>query len=303
MTKTRIVEQLPVIAGQPYTPKRNVRPWSEEVECENPADCQEHCYCSNGPTARHKYADHPRPHKHTLMHSSPKNGSGWLERKSSGEVVYHAPWIKTYRPFKMPELKSRIETPEKTLARLRKECTTPEADIRHIGRHTESGYVMTATNGHWALLEHGIGSADKKPITSTCLDITKDHHVSVIASPEFYLLVKRASLMAGPSQLVTLFGDQDTQLITAYSDRLMMYSISEHGDFLETLPAVITQSFRVALAWHYLEMPLGTWPISMWVKDENSPVVFTTGKSWRFVLMPMDGGITRDELGKKLAEE
>ncbi len=118
-----VINQLPVVVGKPYKPRQSrVNERWEEVE----------------------------PYR--------RNGTGWLERKASGEIVYHTPWLKTIKPFEMKPLKARVETSAKALVRLKKELVTANEHKRYMtdDKHA-NGFKMTATNGHWALMERADG--------------------------------------------------------------------------------------------------------------------------------------------------
>jgi hypothetical protein len=257
--------QLPPIEGQPYTPKRNIKPHAIDVPCTNP---EESCG--------------PEPHTHRQWigkdNDRIRNGSGWLERKASGEIVYHTPWLTKHAPFKLQNPKPRVETPAKTLARLKKECVTPIELKKYIGIGDGDEYVMTQTNGHWALLEPG----QQKKETKEFLSITGNHWLTALDDPELYCAVQRAKTMIDERKpFVDLFND---------SKELTLHSSSDAGDFTESVQSSLGLTWRLTLDLQYLTMPLGSWPMLIWVEDGNSesPVIFEPVDGlWRFVLMPV----------------
>ena len=298
--------QLPLIKGKPYTPKRTIKPWFEEYECTgifepaqyttNARDCTRNCtricFCKNQPSAQHTYTHGTcETHTHSKRIEPPRNGSGWLERKASGEIVYHTPWLKKSKPFRetwksIAEPKARIETPAKALSRMRKECVTPD-DVKARGvldKVTPQGYFIAATNGHWALMERW----NSKGKEYGCLDIAEKAHNTTVESSEFYNALQRAAVMANDrSRMVVLIAENDS--ITLYS------ADSDYGAFVETIPAKVSKPWRAAVDWTYLEMALGVWPLTFWIKDEESALVLEPwSKEYRFVLMPMHSELNRD---------
>ena len=252
--------QLPLIVGQPFIPQRNIKPWFVDLACTG-----EGCARSE-------------PHTHWKeVEPNVKNGSGWLERKASGEVIYHTPWTKRHKPFKMVNPKARVETSAKALERLKKEFLSDPNHARHLGRSDGKGYVMTATIGHWALMEPGEGKGDLMPFLAP----SEGHGSTWIEDPEFHNAVKRASIMA----------DKRTNAIRLLAENGVITLSStdpDVGDFSETLPASVSKAWQASFNVKYLEPILGAWPLTIWAKDEESPMMFEPSNgSWRFVLMSM----------------
>ena len=253
---------------------------------------------------------------HSKRSEPPRNGSGWLERKANGELVYHTPWLKKSKPFRetksIAEPKARIETPTKALARMRKECVTPEYCLKRVGKTCPDGFQLTATNGHWALLEPtGKGTVAKPDMAN--IGNLKGYHASFIDSPEFFLALNRAKVMASDtSRTVHLIGEKG--MIHLYSSHSLGLVFSGHacllvgipsgsgepkghrgnndaGDFQQSVKAVVTKPWKAAMDYTYLETALGVWPLTVWVKDDESAesaVIFEpASREWRFVVMPM----------------
>ena len=268
--------QLPVITGKPFTPKRNPREYWTFQKCHK-TDCTD------------TTPDHFHEELSSSKTDSLTNGSGWLERKASGELVYHTPWTRKPAPFRPQALKPRIETALKTLARLKKECVTPGCYETHIGKTCADGFVMTATNGHWAILEQAF--AEGKP--DDWLGNTKGYHAAFLDNAELDLALKRAVMMADEkSRTVYMIGEMDTK---TGKGKVWLHSMCSSpvrgevsGDFTEPVPATVTKPFTAAVDWTYLEVVLGCWPLTLWVKDDKSQLIFEpAGREWRFVVMPM----------------
>ena len=252
--------QLPLIVGQPFIPRRNIKPWFADLACTG-----EGCARSE-------------PHTHwKQVKPDVENGSGWLERKASGEVVYHTPWTKLHKPFKMVNPKARVETSVKALERLKKEFLSDPGHAQYLGRSDGKGYVMTATTGDWALMELGEGKGDLIPFLAP----SEGHGSTWIGDPEFHNAVKRASIMA----------DERTNAIHLLAENGVITLSStdpDVGNFSETLPASVSKSWQASFNVDYLEPVLGVWPLRVWVKDGESPVMFEPADgSWRFVIMPL----------------
>lgn len=296
-------KQLPVIVGKPYKPARNIKPYQVEVTCAKGEACKETCWCTDSREfgkCKHTHGDHARldgtihTHKRTII--APGNGSGWLERKASGEIIYHAPWLKSPTPFaqsiaaKQLNPKPRLETSAKALIRLRKDCLG-HTDVRYTGRAASGGYKIAATNGHWALLEPGAGT---EPATHYIGNL-KGYHPVQLHDPELFNALERASL-ASPER------SKSVTLMMLDADHVAVYAQDpDFGEFMETVGCKSEHAWAFNVDWTYLEMPLGCWPLTLWFKDHNSAVVFEPAdQAWRFVLMPMRGG---PELVKKRVRE
>lgn len=255
--------KLPTILGKPYKPPKTIQPYDMDVTCDKD-DCK---------------SPLPKPHTHTKRINPGPDGTGRLERKASGEIVYHAPWTKKPKPFAMVDLKPRIETPSKALARLKKECVTTIDAARGLNMCSSDGYVTTATNGHWALMEPGVGAGS---VNDKALGIHKKAHLTVIESPEFYLALQRAKTMVEErTNMVRLTGIQGHG-VTLHS------SVADAGDFAEDVQAVVTKSFEIGFNLDYLNMAVGSWPLHIWIRDTESAVTFEPAtRDWRLVVMPM----------------
>jgi hypothetical protein len=292
------------IVGKPFMPKRNIKPWTEERDCTD-SECKAPCFCTDMPRG-HFQRDHTdRVHSHNVTVEPSRNGSGWLERKADGELVYHTPWTAKPKPFSLPPYQARIETTGKALERMRKECTAAAlkeakaAQESQAGKACPDGFRIVATNGHWALLEKGEGTG--KPLD--WLGSLKGCSMAVIETPEFWHAVQRARVMA----------DERSQMAQIRADLLghmWLYSSNsdsdfDAGDFVERIPTIqCDREWQVGLNCKYLEIPLGSWPITVWVKDSESQVVFEAkNRSWRFVIMPMRGGFEGLEKAVKEYQE
>lgn len=213
-----------------------------------------------------------------------------LERKTSGEIVYHTPWTKPHIPFRLTtagrslQPKPRIETSSKSFERMKRDCTKVMDEERckqMTGRDCGDGYRMVATNGHWALIERGKGTGVLMPISKGDKHTTK----VILSDPEFYCALNRAEVMADErSRTVTLLGK---------GERAWLYSShSDMGDFMEHVPATTNKPWGVCLNLDYLRMTLGCWPLTMWFRDEENAVVFEPSDgAWRFVVMPFRGAV------------
>lgn len=256
-----IKNRLPIVTGQPRKIKGAVK--------YNAPDSTWNCN-------RSECKDGPGAHTH---HQTVNNGSGWLERKASGEIVYHTPWLRKFKPFELKPLKTRQETSQAALVRMRKECVSSVEWERQLEMHMGAqGFVMTATDGHWALLEPGDVKTHKD-----FLGVTPKHKRHVLHDPEFYLALARAAVMANErSKTVQFVADAVRQEIVLYAED------SDVGDMTETVPAQLSTNWRIALNHEYLVMVLGSWPLTMYVRDEDSLIVFEAhDRSWRFVIMPI----------------
>ncbi len=210
-------------------------------------------------------------------------GSGWLERKANGEIIYHTPWIVKRKPFTMPALKPRVESAGKVLERLKKDIEKSISKLdtldmekcrQRAGQAAAEGWRIVVTDGHRALLEPADAGQGAYPAGSTT-----DYSYAVIENMEFHLTVKRALVMAGKYNAVQL---------ACQSGVLAVSSSDEEGGFDETMDIMATGDWHIALNGTYLEPVLGVWPLSMWVKDSKSAVVFEPDDStWRYVVMPL----------------
>lgn len=298
VTVSAVTTQLPVVVGKPYKP-RNVPPGDRidnQYTCKNPEckDAKPHATKEDG----------------THTHWQPtQNGSGRLERKADGEIVYHAPWLRPHVPFRLsaagknPQPKPRVETAEKALVRMRKAAGALVDEDRlkaMTGKGCGPGWVIAATNGHFALLEPG---EVKDSAQYAWLSDVSKHHKVVLCDNELGCALDRAAIMSNErSRAVVLFAE-------AGADKGYIYAAdSDAGEMIEScgvgLSAELTKGFRVGLDWKYLEMVLGVWPLAMWWKGDESAVVFeAAGKdgkaAWRMVVMPM----RVDKDGFKAAEK
>jgi hypothetical protein len=290
--------QLPLIVGKPFVPKKVIKAYERldrEYKCKDvgcaKAECREARATGQVPSGMPSMVTHTQQ----VGDKHGGHGSGWLERKANGEIVYHTPWTKKHVPFrdtreaKNLTPKPRIETSEKALVRLRKECTKKMVEprcISTVGRDCGDGYVLVATNGHWALLEPKAQNTGLIGIGTSSMfgDVSKSIP-NKLYDPELYCAVERAAVMADErSKTVNVCGLVDT--IALYS------SDSAVGDFVETVDCQVTAAFSFACDHDYLLMVLGCWPLTMYYRDEESAVVFEPlDKSWRFVLMPMRMGV------------
>jgi hypothetical protein len=232
-------------------------------------------------------------------------GSGWLERKANGALVYHAPWLRKPAPFTMTEPKARVETEARALVRLKKECLTPDdlggRGTRGLGKFHAQGYVMTSTNGHWALLEYRDMGTLPKSDEQAYLRISKDHKPVKLDNPELHNAIKRAKTMMDTRSRAIGLVSLSIGLVGVHS------SDSDAGEFTETVEEKIkgnltSKLWGVTLDYNYLEPVLGCWPLTLWIKDDESALILEpVGKSWRMVIMPLRG-TPAPEMRKRFAE-
>ena len=136
MKETVSYEQLPLVKGSPKVMKHTNRvSYSNKLECKHVPQCT----TGNGVCSYLGQA-----------------GAGKLERKASGELVYHTPWLRKPARFAMVEPKARVEDSTKALKRLRAEfqqANDSPSCVRAVSeRYHAQGYELEATNGHWALM-------------------------------------------------------------------------------------------------------------------------------------------------------
>ena len=252
---------LPIVKDKPFTPSRRVSS-VYVAPCRKPSR-----NCPEG--------------NHTHNFGSP-NGSGWLERKASGYLVYHTPWTAKYRLYKPPsEPKPRIETADETLTRLRK----VKADARYAedaGTAATDGMKVESTNGHWALCVPGDGNG-KSCVFSEALK--GSYQTCVIIDPEFHLILKRASITAGEFDQVSLqYADGELTVTSAESTPIGTggYVLAS---FEETTSCLDPGEWKVVLDWRYLEPVFGSWPIRIKIKDDGTLVILEPlTQEWQFVL-------------------
>lgn len=288
-----------VITGSPYKPPRNLKPYQLEVECTDGDACKISCWCNTAQygQARHSMGDHVRldgtAHKHTQTVQPASNSSGYLERKTSGEIIYHAPWTKAHVPFRETSAgrnltnKPRIETSIKAFERMRKECTAQvtaskeERCTRMVGQSACMGYRIVATNGHWALIEPGQG---KNEHASPYIGEIKGHKASTLQDAELWNVLQCAEIMSDERSRTVALMMLEPNTVTVYAAN------SDVGEYIGTASGKTDTVWACSFDWKYLELVLGCWPLTVWVKDEESAAVFEPAdKSWRFVLMPMRG--------------
>lgn len=259
---------LPTITGHPKTQHHSVKGYStRQLPCINPT-CTENT----------------EPHSHDYLGGQ---GSGYLERKANGDIVYHTPWLTAAKrkPFSMPPLKARVDKDsskafERIQGRVEKTAGTQSYTKGQPakGRTCTKGWELVTTDGERALIIPGDGTGE--PMAS--IGDIKGYQRTTIADPEFQLAVKRAAVMAHPRT--------NTVMLTCKAGTLTLESQDpDCGSFDETLSVVGKSSaWRVALNVDFIEPLLGTWPLTVWVKDKDSAVVFEPqDKSWRYVVMPM----------------
>lgn len=255
---------LETIVGKPYTPKRNLKHGVPVMEvCES----------------KYEGCVNQGEHSHETQTNPPVNGTGWLERKASGDIVYHTPWMKAHKSFTMKPLKARTEASAKSFDRMKKECAEQTKDNKHAamtGRPCADGYKLVNTNGHWALLERGEGVGQPMAFIGDL----KGYRATFLDNPEFYLAIQRAAIAAALNQ-VQIRASAERQEITITSK-------SEGCEFDETLRATVTTNWTLAINCEYLTTALGSWPLTLWVKDTDSAVVLEpASREWRFVIMLM----------------
>ena len=305
--------QLDKIVGQPKTMKHPTAnsTWRSEyrLPCKRPG-----CI-----TDDHNVETAENNHSHSHL-SSP--GSGKLERKANGDLVYHAPWQTAYaktltrrtRTFKSPELKARVDkTSAAAIERIAADITTD--DVRATGQNGRAacaGYEVRATDGHRALLIPGPGrsSKDEQPLAwlgslerpkRTFSEFEQDKEsacyglAAVIDDKEFHLALQRAMVMLDGrkdrNHTVELFGRRPTGTLTVHSAN------SDIGTFDGDVQVTLTESLWFAADLYYLEVVCGQWPLHVWFKDDESAIVFEPAdKSWRYVLMPIRGKATDEQL-------
>jgi DNA polymerase III sliding clamp (beta) subunit (PCNA family) len=243
----------------------------------------------------HEYRDCLREHGiEDDSYSAPKRGSGYLERKSSGELVYHTPWLKKPAPFKLAAVKANQETPEKAFARLLKAFKTDDTSkhcMSVIGADCGDGFKIAATNGHWAICEKGQGSSSTHSVASA-----KDHKRVLLTNSELHNAVKRAETAADKrSHYVGLVGLETG--IGVYA------STSDEVEFTEIVDGPAGSDWHFGVNVEYLEPVLGVWPMALYVhkKEPDSYAIMlepADNPQWRFVLMPYRGDSLKDAQAK-----
>jgi hypothetical protein len=286
--------ETPARRSGPYKMKHPTKEWKSKLPCcaSDPELCQHKDDHQKGIT-NHEYLGRP--------------GSGSLEQKADGTLIYHTPWVTAAkpRPFKMDQLKPRNEKPAKVFARLKAEIekTAVAAGCdsqRHIGHEYCRGWVIVATDGHRALLEKKTASncTEEKPYASM-----KDYKVTMVSDPELQLTIKRALVAAPTSNLVMLecgefglvvkSGTINENRIGAINEKDMRGAHKDGTDFvmfderLET--GIYGDGFaEFGINGKYLESALGCWPVCISTKDPESAIAIEPESAdWRLIVMPM----------------
>ncbi len=222
-----------------------------------------------------------------------------LRIKPDGTVSYHNPNCMKYaapgsKPFKLPALKPREETPADTFERLkvaidkRMAKDTYKNVSRYVGRTVWDGWRIASTDGHMALIERGEGTGPAFPV----IDISQTHIVASFDNPEFHLAVKRALVMCDErSDKVRLISAPGSVTITSADPQM--------GTFDESLQVNSGEFWHVAIDGKYLECALGSWPMAFWYRDVDSPVMLEPfDSSWRLVIMPIKDDWAGVEFGE-----
>lgn len=270
-----------LIINQPYKPPRRLKPYQIQVECTD-IECRS--------------PERGKPHNHIKTITPSDGGSGRLERKANGEIIYHTPWTKPHVRFKDSVAgkcltpKPRIETSTKAFERMKKECTAQVTENRTkalTGQDACKGYRIVATNGYWALIEQGKGNGGKYD----WLGNIDKYKASTLADPELWNILQCASIMSDERSCMVHVMSLAANTVTVYANH------SDIGEYIGTANGAngrTETTLAFTANWKYLEIVLGTWPLTVWFKDEESAVVFEPyDKSWRFVLMPMPGDLKR----------
>lgn len=232
------------------------------------------------------------------LHDAGKKLPSGLSINAKGEVTYrNSAFVNPDRkPFKMAALKPRIDKPGDTVKRLE------EHIYKQIGRYEEkeagrfhamrnqpacAGFTFVATDGHRALLQpdpESLGGAHSVG------KITSGYQPIVINDADFHLALKRALVMTGDNL-------KDAVYFTVFLNTLTLASRdADCGDFQEDMPVTADFVARFCLNGKYLEPALGEWPLTIWVKDEESSLIIVPpGDDWRYVVMPTRGGWSKED--------
>lgn len=261
-----------------------------------PRKCRDHERVDLEYTCRDGSCEDAVKGAHTHKQSAGPDGSGWLERKASGEIVYHTPWTRTPKKFSESvsarALKPRIETPANALIRMRKACARSGMEIPgHAGRRIGKGWRVASMNGHWALIEPGIGKEPHMDWMST--DKPGSEYIACKwSNPELWLAIQRAAVMSGASQAVRLVGDEG-EVRVYLRDRVDYY---DQGEFMEVVNMPGNRArWDIMLDWKYLDIALGCWPVTFKWKDDESMIELSTD-AWKFLIMPMRDGVSADQI-------
>lgn len=214
-----------------------------------------------------------------------------LTKNSNGTISY----VSTHQiaPVRhSPEPKARKDKPGKTLERIK--ASIDKAASRHdnpdrckglVGRPAAIGFQVHATDGHRALLVPGFGDG---PAWANVGD-TKGYRLAIVDNPEFHLALKRALVMTDNTPLVRLICKDGILTVKSQCD---------DGTFDETIHLIATSDWRIALNGTFLEIALGSWPLHVWVNNQNEPLIIEpSDRSWRYVGIPV-AVVPRQSQGK-----
>jgi hypothetical protein len=234
-----------------------------------------------------------------------KTSSGsFLRIQRDGTVTYSNPNCLKYaapgsKPFKMPALKPRIETPgatgfSKAFERIKdsiqkRMLKNARANFgRYNGTPCLDGWEIVSTDGKTALLKPGAGVGTRTPILDIWAGAARK--VGLLDNPEFHLALKRAALMVDErAPRVRLIGNPGELRITSeHGEPVRQTAGNDAGDFEETLPVTSWEPWHVAINPEFLEPMCGAWPLTVWYAGDTNAIVFEADDlSFRYVVMPL----------------
>lgn len=190
---------------------------------------------------------------------------------------YNPPWQRECRAPKVSVMpKPRVESSEKTIARLKK--IKDEHTERWLDRRSGDFY-LAATDGHRALLLPDDGK-ERKELTD---DFGELPNSNIRLSEGFYTILQRAiAIHTEAPWAVSLDIDFGSSTVRAEADDGDTYqeSVLSIG--------VLTSTPTIGFNAKFLTAPLGVWPIYLHFTDaEHMVVMRPEDDSWRYLLMPL----------------
>lgn len=205
--------------------------------------------------------------------------------------TYYPPWLREMEPPKLqPSPVARLEKPEATIKRLTADIQknmiklqTEHKCANWIGSKIDR-YVCVATDGHRGLLVKGAPAPKKhKKWGVNEIPGTLDEHI-ILDNPD---------IMLGLMRLVTVLKEQDIKAVKLIWDKdsheLAIEASCCEASGIESYAFQGFYSGSVGLNPQYLIPMCGTWPITMYCKDAESPVIFmpeSKKREFMYVIMP-----------------
>ena len=229
----------------------------------------------------------------------------WLKEYFHGNektgYTLSAPWMRHFEPLKTPKcpqcpndknvdttigrlagnIKANLDRMEKGRPEKHKSCNS------YIGSRIE-GYECIATDGYRAILVLKPEEEGKTPVKWPICEVPAPSADCIsFSDPNIFLAIKRLATLSKEDKIsaITFNWDHEFGELTVSSNN------SSHEVGIERFPCEGTFSGNVKLDPDFVTPALGTWPLSLYRKDNDKdvPVIFMPkNREFMYVVMPIN---------------